>query len=289
MLWKAIMNKKQAYAVERWVMAQTLGSKTSGHKLVLLTLAIYANRDGHCWPKQKTLAENCDLTRQTVNGHLHWLQQRGYIDARPRFDAGGQTSNEYLILFREALCWPDGTPATYRSAEEVLLAGQGESGGPDNPCLDVPTPGVVGPGHLEEKDEDPEQEPVEERRGEQPENSDGDELFGLSRYIEGLGQRGVLKPEWATADYAKPEWQSAWMAYVRDNGEVQVTQDLDRLFDLIDDSRKPGITKKYEADQTDWSKVLSGLKSVQTFVSRIDAIRSARARFAEAALMKVAA
>lgn len=150
--------------------------------------------------------------------------------------------------------------------------------------------GVVAPGHLEEKEEEPEQEPVEQRRREQPDQDDDEtELFGLSRYIEGLGERGVLKPEWATHDYAKPEWQSTWTAYVQDNGEVQVTHDLDRLFDLIEDSKRPSITRTYEAGQADWSKALAGPKSVQTFVSRVDAIRSARERFAVDEIVKAAA
>ena len=234
-----------------------------------------------CWPNQRTLAGDCDLSRPVINGHLRWLQHQGYIDARPCYRAdGGQTSNEYLILFREQLTWPDGAVPTYG-------ARQGVSDGSDRGVSDGSDTGVLGTGHLEETEEDPREEPIEEREGGQIENHQSptnpdevDGLFGLDRYVAGLGERQVLNLEWAAQDYAKPDWQAVWMAYVHENGAAQATADLDRLFDLIDDAKKPTITKKYEAGQPDWSKMLQGKNSVPTFVSKVDAIRSARARFA---------
>lgn len=85
-------------------MAQKLGPQKQAHKLLLLTLAVYANADGYCFPSQRTLAEECDLCRQTVNGHLKWLEEHGYLVSRPRVDwSGRSTSKEYVLPFRDGL------------------------------------------------------------------------------------------------------------------------------------------------------------------------------------------
>lgn len=64
-----------------WAFRQQL---TPSEKLVLLTLADYADDENKCWPRQDTLAERTGLTRQTVNVKLSSLEKAGLIRREPR-------------------------------------------------------------------------------------------------------------------------------------------------------------------------------------------------------------
>lgn len=53
-------------------------------KLVLLTLADRANADHEVWPKQRTLAEDCGMARETATRVLQKLEERGLLVAMRR-------------------------------------------------------------------------------------------------------------------------------------------------------------------------------------------------------------
>tara|TARA_Y100001963_G_scaffold67773_1_gene94428 strand:+ start:6541 stop:7131 length:591 start_codon:yes stop_codon:yes gene_type:complete len=64
-----------------WAFRQQL---SPSEKLVLLTLADYADDEDKCWPKQTTLADRTGLTRQTVALKLKSLEEMSFIKRIPR-------------------------------------------------------------------------------------------------------------------------------------------------------------------------------------------------------------
>ncbi len=67
-------------------------------KLVLLSLANYANKDAQCWPKQDTIAEETELSSRTVWNALKQLTEAGIIvrESRKRSD-GTRTSDMFTL------------------------------------------------------------------------------------------------------------------------------------------------------------------------------------------------
>ena len=71
---------------------------TSTMKLVLITLANYADEDGKTYPRQNTIAEKALLSRQCVNKNLAKLEELGFIKMIQRkHAAGGLRSSLYLL------------------------------------------------------------------------------------------------------------------------------------------------------------------------------------------------
>jgi DNA-binding transcriptional ArsR family regulator len=66
-------------------------------KLVLLKLADHANEDGECWPSVKVIAEQCELSRRSVQYHLRDLEGRGFITSQKQFNGELQSSNLYKL------------------------------------------------------------------------------------------------------------------------------------------------------------------------------------------------
>jgi len=64
-----------------WAFRQSL---TPSEKLVLLTLADYADDENKCWPKQETLATRTGLTRPTIALKMKTLAERNLITRQHR-------------------------------------------------------------------------------------------------------------------------------------------------------------------------------------------------------------
>ena len=64
-----------------WAFRQSL---TPSEKLVLLTLADYADDENKCWPKQETLATRTGLTRPTIALKMRTLAERNLITRQHR-------------------------------------------------------------------------------------------------------------------------------------------------------------------------------------------------------------
>ena len=73
--------------------------KSSGMKLVLVSLADQANSDGVCWPGINFIADRTGLNRTTVLRNIKRLQEYGYLDIQKRVGgiAGGAKSNVYTL------------------------------------------------------------------------------------------------------------------------------------------------------------------------------------------------
>ena len=71
-----------------WAFRQPL---TPSEKLVLLTLADYADDEDKCWPKQETLATRTGLTRQTIALKMKALEERKLITRQHRQHSSDMT------------------------------------------------------------------------------------------------------------------------------------------------------------------------------------------------------
>lgn len=67
---------------------------------VLNALGTYGDRNGWCWPSLNTVAQTIGAHRRTVNHSITKLLELRYLARRSRYrEDGGQTSNEYKILY----------------------------------------------------------------------------------------------------------------------------------------------------------------------------------------------
>ncbi|MGP9696198.1 helix-turn-helix domain-containing protein [Halomonas sp. AOP27-A1-34] len=81
------------------LMAKAFGIKVgnANRKLVLLKLADNANDDGECFPSYQHIADQCEMGRSTVKGHIKALAEAGYLVIQVRNRPGYQTSNSYKL------------------------------------------------------------------------------------------------------------------------------------------------------------------------------------------------
>ena len=76
----------------------------------LSALCMYADKNGWCWPSQGTLAEDIGKTRKTVNEHLQFLEEAGYIVSEHRsLPDGSPTSKRYQVIY-DQITQPMSTP-----------------------------------------------------------------------------------------------------------------------------------------------------------------------------------
>tara|TARA_R100000365_G_C2742198_1_gene70841 strand:+ start:939 stop:1814 length:876 start_codon:yes stop_codon:yes gene_type:complete len=74
-------------------------SLTDTQMRVLMVLATFSDRDNKSFPKQTTIAEACNMVRETVNRALKVLAGKGYVRVVQRWrEDGSQMSNAYTVL-----------------------------------------------------------------------------------------------------------------------------------------------------------------------------------------------
>jgi len=92
--YSTIKNKGTAMSIEAlaWALKQTAGDSVG--KLLLVTLANYADDNGRAWPSQAKLAVQCEISVDTVQRRLARLERRGLLkrERRRRADGGWTTS-----------------------------------------------------------------------------------------------------------------------------------------------------------------------------------------------------
>ena len=71
------------------------GSPT--RKLILLMLADRSNEDGLCYPSQNKIAEDCELSRETVNRQIKELEKMGFLEIINRVVDGVKLPNHYKL------------------------------------------------------------------------------------------------------------------------------------------------------------------------------------------------
>jgi len=85
-----------------WALDQKTGSPIS--KLVLLKLADAANdSDGQCWPSRATIAEECELSFESVKRHIKLLADQGLLEVYHRKLSSVHSSNLYRLPFKRGV------------------------------------------------------------------------------------------------------------------------------------------------------------------------------------------
>ncbi len=79
-----------------WALEQTTGSATG--KAILLCLANYADKHGACFPGQKTLADECEVSVRTVVEWMAKLEELGLLVRSRRFRENGSRTSDSIIL-----------------------------------------------------------------------------------------------------------------------------------------------------------------------------------------------
>src|SRR5437016_5469423 len=79
-----------------WAVEQTTGSP--GAKLMLLTLANYADDTGCCWPSQETLARDTEQSLDSVQRYLKKLEKLNLIRKVTRPMGPGRWSSRTYFL-----------------------------------------------------------------------------------------------------------------------------------------------------------------------------------------------
>ena len=75
-------------------------SITHAELRVFSLLCSYADKNGYCYPSQKTLAEQLGIAREGMNRHIRSLEKTGWIKSVQRFRAdGSKRSKLYSILY----------------------------------------------------------------------------------------------------------------------------------------------------------------------------------------------
>lgn len=100
---------------------------------VLGVIAYHAGRDRSAWPKQKTIADRLQITREAVNRSISRLKKWGYVEVttQTRRD-GGQRENVYFVPLDPAL-----------ARQAIVSNGEADPQGAPPPCDPTITPPVI--------------------------------------------------------------------------------------------------------------------------------------------------
>ncbi|EHX1474594.1 helix-turn-helix domain-containing protein [Escherichia coli] len=109
------------------LMAKAMNIKVGNplRKLVLIKLADNANDNGECWPSYQHVADQCEVSRSTVNSHIRALEEMGLLKREFRRKGELNQSNVfYLTLDNAQQIQPESggagaAPRTYHSFEPV--------------------------------------------------------------------------------------------------------------------------------------------------------------------------
>lgn len=79
-----------------WALDQNVGNPVG--KLLLVMIANYADQDATCFPSQKTLAEECEVTDRTVRDWLAKFEETGLIQRTERRRKDGYRTSDMIKL-----------------------------------------------------------------------------------------------------------------------------------------------------------------------------------------------
>jgi hypothetical protein len=120
-----------------YVLSRRYGSQT--RKLIMISIADFANDDGEAWPSIDTIANRAECSRRAVQENLRTLQIAGDIAIHP--NAAPRGCNLYRIIFRktetfDSLVWGGAADAL----PVQMGAAQTHGGGADERRPSAPEP-----------------------------------------------------------------------------------------------------------------------------------------------------
>lgn len=120
----------------------------ASEKLLLMTLANYANEDGESWYSQERLSYDTEIPERTLRRKLQSLSEKGYIEVTPRRRTDGTKTTSLIRLLASqtakmaegASTGQNGTSPPAKMAGQppaICVAGQDSSGNNQEPSLSV--------------------------------------------------------------------------------------------------------------------------------------------------------
>ena len=100
-------------------------------KLVLLKLADNANDKGECFPSYQHIADQCEISRRAVMGHIQALEKAGYLKIKRRKNGKENQSNVFYLTLKKGgeSAALGGSELSAPPSESAALGGS-ESGSP---------------------------------------------------------------------------------------------------------------------------------------------------------------
>ncbi|EMC4229585.1 helix-turn-helix domain-containing protein [Cronobacter dublinensis] len=110
------------------LMAKAMGISVGNplRKLVLIKLADNANDQGECWPSYQHVADQCEIGRSTVKGHIRALEKMGLLRREYRKNGDLNQSNLFYLTLDNQVKKASGkggagaAPITSHSLEPVI-------------------------------------------------------------------------------------------------------------------------------------------------------------------------
>lgn len=216
----------------------------ASRKLVLVKLADNANDKGECWPSYQHIADQCEMSRRSVMGHIAALCKSGLIAKRTRKGPKGNTSNLYVVT----LGGENSAPPDPEGGEKTAPGGEHNSPGGENPAPapgENPAPGIS---HSFESVIEPVNEPV----------APGAEPAGAP--LEGEAEKVSQEPRTAIpADMPGPKdqkaktfkpWANYAVTYRRRYGvwpiwNARTAGQIAQLVDRVGADLAPGVSAYY--------------------------------------------
>ena len=106
-----------------WAISQRVGSPTG--KVLLMCLANYANESGECWPSQKTISREAELSERSTRDWLQKLEVQGFITRSRRHRSDGSRTSDFVVL---NLARPQNSDEKSLAAESAVRPDQAANG-----------------------------------------------------------------------------------------------------------------------------------------------------------------
>jgi predicted transcriptional regulator len=66
-------------------------------KVLYLDLWLYADKEGHCWPCMRELAENLHLDKNTIQKYIQTLKEKGFLRIEIKRGTQGKRFEYWLL------------------------------------------------------------------------------------------------------------------------------------------------------------------------------------------------
>ncbi len=63
-----------------------------------MVLSRYSDSNGQCYPSRDTIAENCNVSVDTIDNAMKELKNAGLVEVTPQFYEGAQKTNLYKLI-----------------------------------------------------------------------------------------------------------------------------------------------------------------------------------------------
>jgi DNA-binding MarR family transcriptional regulator len=66
-------------------------------KVIYIRLGLYQDREGHCWPSMRVLADDLNLNKNTIQKYIRKLEKKGFIKIDKKRGKRGKRFDYWLL------------------------------------------------------------------------------------------------------------------------------------------------------------------------------------------------